>query len=83
MECEVCGKHLRRNNKTGYCYTHCRRKNRRCLQTINRICLKCDREFSALGRLNRICPSCSEKNREFMDASRYQTTLKSMWVGLG
>jgi hypothetical protein len=83
MECEVCGRPLRRNNRTGFCYAHCRTKKRRSLEIVKRKCLKCDEEFSAMGRLNRICPICNEKNREFVDPSRYQTTLRSLWAGPG
>ncbi|MBW2059229.1 MAG: hypothetical protein JRJ26_17210 [Deltaproteobacteria bacterium] len=83
MECEICGRPLRRNNKSGYCFIHSKRKNRRSLQTVKRRCLKCDREFLALGTFNRICPSCTEKNREFVDTSRYQTTLRRTSMGLG
>jgi len=27
---------------------------------IKRLCLKCDKEFIANGRFNRICPKCSD-----------------------
>ncbi len=31
---------------------------------IKRTCLKCDREFVAEGRFNRICVRCRESDRE-------------------
>lgn len=83
MKCGVCGRHLRRNNKTGFCHAHRRKRNRRSLETMKRKCLKCDQEFWAIGRLNRICPECHEKNRDFVDTSRYQARLGNTWVSLG
>ena len=35
----------------------------RSLPKVKRECLKCDREFMAEGRFNRICPKCTEVNR--------------------
>lgn len=83
MECAVCGIPLRRNNKTGYCYAHRRMKNRQVLQMSRRKCLKCDREFLAMGKFNRICPRCRETNKEIVNVSRYQSVLKPEWIGLG
>ncbi len=42
--------------------------NRAKPERIKRICLKCDREFLARGRFNRICRQCQQLNREiYMD----------------
>jgi len=83
MGCAVCGIHLRRNNKTGYCLAHRRAKNREFLEIIRKKCLKCDREFLATGRFNRICPRCHESNKEIVNVSRYQSALRTEWIGLG
>lgn len=32
------------------------------LPTTKRICLKCDKEFTSLGKGNRLCPSCNTDN---------------------
>jgi hypothetical protein len=39
------------------------------LPRIRRTCLKCDEEFWARGRLNRICGRCTESNRQLADAN--------------
>ncbi len=83
MECAACGVNLRRNNKTGYCLAHRRAKNRHFLHITRKQCLKCDRDFLATGRFNRICPRCHEANKEIVNVSRYQATLKTEWIGLG
>ncbi len=83
MECLTCGRHLRRSNKTGYCSAHHRKKNRQCLELTKRSCLRCDRQFLAIGRLNRICPTCHETNKQIVNASRYQIKLRNEWVSLG
>lgn len=31
-------------------------------KTINRQCLKCDKDFIAIGRYNRLCITCREQN---------------------
>ena len=72
MECAICGKTLRRNNKTGYCALHSRRNGRPSSEIMRRRCLRCDREFMAIGRLNRICPTCHEFNKQIVNASRYR-----------
>ena len=81
MECVICGRRIRRDNKTGYCHAHSREKNRRSLEIIKRKCLKCDKEFLALGRHNRICPNCHETNKGIVNAARYQTSLGNAWIG--
>jgi hypothetical protein len=52
-------------------------RKRGTITTIMRKCLKCDIEFRAVGRLNRVCPACHEKNKEFFDTARYQAMLRS------
>ena len=62
--CEICGKKV--DSKI---YDYCkdcmakRVANSARLKKIRRVCLKCDREFLATGRFNRICPQCQELNR--------------------
>jgi len=79
MKCVICGKPLRRRNKTGYCYIHWTKGQGQSIQTVLRRCLKCDQEFLAMGRYNRICPTCHETNKEIVDASRYQLR----WIHTG
>jgi len=83
MRCVICGKPLRRRNRTGYCYVHCRKGGSQSVETIMRKCLRCDKEFLATGRLNRICPTCREINKEIVNASRYRLHLMHMRVGPG
>jgi hypothetical protein len=39
------------------------------LPTTKRICLKCNKPFTSLGKMNRLCGSCNEDNisRAFRD----------------
>jgi Zn finger protein HypA/HybF involved in hydrogenase expression len=82
MECAVCGRPLRRHNKTGFCYLHCRKGGTESIEIIRRKCLRCDKEFNALGRLNRICPSCHETNKQIVNASRYSIASPQLRIGL-
>lgn len=36
-------------------------------QKVSRFCLKCDRRFTAKGRFNRLCPSCTHGNKSVID----------------
>lgn len=57
------------------------RRRRECLyrdpgikkeELIERKCLKCERKFTAQGRFNRICPSCTVRNEQTIDyGARY------------
>jgi len=68
-----CPKRLNANNTIGFCYQHKKAGMRKSLhwatdtdkgkQRIKRECLKCDREFMARDRFNRICPTCAETNK--------------------
>jgi len=68
-----CPKRLNANNTIGFCYQHKKAGTRKSLhwatdtdkgkQRIKRECLKCDREFMARDRFNRICPTCAETNK--------------------
>lgn len=63
--CEICGKQIY-SKKYNYC-RECMNKslaNSSKPEKIKRTCLKCDRDFLATGRFNRICPLCPESNRE-------------------
>lgn len=42
-----------------------RKANEEKLERIKRRCLKCDREFMARGRFNRICRNCQKGNHDF------------------
>jgi len=81
MNCPICGKKLRRTNKTGYCSAHYKRADRESLDVIKRRCLRCDKEFLAVGRHNRICPGCHEKNKAVLSPPRYQVAVR--YAGLG
>jgi len=45
-------------------------------EKIKRLCLKCDREFMASGRFNRICPLCQISNRD-LEVPRYVTKAQN------
>ena len=47
------------------------------IERIPRKCLKCDREFIAEGRFNRICPQCTIENRYI--AFRFATSRMINW----
>ena len=32
------------------------------LPTTKRVCLKCNKEFTSLGKCNRLCPGCNSDN---------------------
>jgi len=46
---------------------------------IKRRCLKCDETFLAMGRFNRICPSCRGLNRG-IDPGTFQITGPWQWM---
>jgi RNA polymerase subunit RPABC4/transcription elongation factor Spt4 len=79
--CQACGKTIH-SKEHNYC--------RKCVtkglaryvqdQRIKRACLKCDREFLAIGRFNRICPSCHESNRG-LDIPSFK--IASPWPQIG
>jgi len=74
--CEICGKQIY-SKKYNYC-RECITKslaNPAKLEQIKRACLKCDREFLAAGRFNRICPSCQNSNREINLVLRFANTV--------
>ncbi len=81
MQCEVCGKQLDRSNATQMCQI-CRELVEREEQRveikehrIKRGCLRCDQLFWAQGKFNRICPGCTEKNRNLADMDRYKLRM--------
>ena len=66
-QCLVCGKILYVYNMSGFCKTHNSRRLRSLKgqnpeERIERLCLKCDRPFTAKGKYNRICKRCTEIN---------------------
>jgi hypothetical protein len=44
---------------------------------IKRTCLKCDQEFVAEGRFNRICGRCTELNRRYTLGSYRVGSIKA------
>jgi len=78
--CEICGKKVR--SKIYDCCKECMAKkvaDSERFKQIRRVCLKCDREFLASGRFNRICPQCQELNRSVdLHTFRIEGRLQSM-----
>ena len=43
---------------------------------LDRDCLKCDREFVAKGKFNRLCERCNEQNLNFYRRSREENPIE-------
>ena len=79
-----------RTNKTKRCKHHCHKAGSRAfrdirtgkpLPRIKRECLKCERPFMAIGRINRICPACTLRNSNVYAPALYGVVCYNEFPG--